>query len=496
MTISAGKGLVGGCALLYLGGTSAFVTPGSLATNHLLASPTAATTRPPTTPLGATSQQRTVRRRRRRTPHAASSSPSMLNPTCSPAMVALPSRGVGPLFMTSGDGESGPGPAAVPVDAELSEPAAAGGGAGEGGAEDAVGDPATRAALKQKLLRKAVATLNRGFVAEESDRLDVEEIIEMLEMENPNPKSCEGFETGSSPLAGRWQLLYTTSLDVLSLQINPAVTVGKIFQQIESDGRSIQNIIELQPPFAAVNKILGSSMTTLTARTTFSFCAMFRVKLETEPVSDSRINLKFVRTEIKANSLFGRELDLPTLGVNIPSAESLEKLIPKGGGSSGGGKALKEKVEDAKTKARRLAEKLKNKKKKSENAVDGEEKKEKDDGEGNSSGDGDDVAEAADATPEAEEPSDEEEASLSPGDDEKASPAPGVEKEASPTPGDEKKASPAPGNDKKASPPGDGEESSPLASSLRTPYFESTYVDEDLRVGRTGNGDVFVSIRA
>ncbi|CAN0265097.1 unnamed protein product, partial [Ectocarpus sp. 12 AP-2014] len=464
----------------------AFVTPGSLATNHRLASPTAATTWPPTTPLGATSQQRTVRRRRR-TPYAASSSPSMLDPTRSPAMAALPSRGVGPLFMTSGDGESGPGPAAVPVDAELSEPAAAGGGAGEGGAEDAVGDPATRAALKQKLLRKAVATLNRGFVAEESDRLDVEEIIEMLEMENPNPKSCEGFETGSSPLAGRWQLLYTTSLDVLSLQINPAVTVGKIFQQIESDGRSIQNIIELQPPFAAVNKILGSTMTTLTARTTFSFFAIFCVKLETEPVSDSRINLKFVRTEIKANSLFGRELDLPTLGVNIPSAERLEKLIPKGGGSSGGAKALKEKVEDAKTKARRLAEKLKDKKKKFENAKDGEEKKEKDDGEGNSSGDGDDVAEAADATPEAKEPSDEEEASPSPGDDEKASPSPG----------DDEKASPAPGDDKKASPtPGDGEESSPLASSLRTPYFESTYVDEDLRVGRTGNGDVFVSIRA
>ncbi|CAM9933819.1 unnamed protein product [Ectocarpus sp. 6 AP-2014] len=463
MTISAGKGLVGGCVLLYLGGTSAFVTPGSLATNHRLASPTAAAAAgTPTTPIGATPQQRTVRRRRRRTPYAASSSPSMLDPTRSQAMEALPSRGVGPLFMASGDGESGPGPAAVPVDAELSEPAAAGGGAGEGGGEDAVGDPTTRAALKQKLLRKAVATLNRGFVAEESDRLDVEEIIEMLEMENPNPKSCEGFETGSSPLAGRWQLLYTTSLDVLSLQINPAVTVGKIFQQIESDGRSIQNIIELQPPFAAVNKILGSSMTTLTARTTI-------VKLETEPVSDSRINLKFVRTEIKANSLFGRELDLPTLGVDIPSAERLEKLIPKGGGSSGGGKALKEKVEDAKTKARKLAEKLKGKKKKSDNAVDGEEKK-KDDGEGNSSGDGDDVAEAADATPEAEEQSDKEEASPAPGDDEKASPA-----------------SPA---------PGDGEESSPLASSLRTPYFESTYVDEDLRVGRTGNGDVFVSIRA
>ncbi|CAN0592310.1 unnamed protein product, partial [Laminaria digitata] len=62
-----------------------------------------------------------------------------------------------------------------------------------------------------------------------------------------------------------YRLLYTTSLDVLSLQVNPAVTVGQIFQQIEADGRGIQNIIELQPPFAAVsNRVLGSSMATLT----------------------------------------------------------------------------------------------------------------------------------------------------------------------------------------------------------------------------------------
>ena len=51
----------------------------------------------------------------------------------------------------------------------------------------------------------AAATLNRGFVAQESDRLDVEELIEMLELENPNPTPCAAFETGSSPIAGRWQ---------------------------------------------------------------------------------------------------------------------------------------------------------------------------------------------------------------------------------------------------------------------------------------------------
>lgn len=56
-----------------------------------------------------------------------------------------------------------------------------------------------------KSTTKTVATLNRGFLAQEADRLDVEEIVEMLEMENPNPKPCEAFASGSSPLAGRWQ---------------------------------------------------------------------------------------------------------------------------------------------------------------------------------------------------------------------------------------------------------------------------------------------------
>lgn len=51
----------------------------------------------------------------------------------------------------------------------------------------------------------AVATLNRGFVAQEADRVDLEEIIEMLELENPNPTPCEGFKSMSSPIAGRWQ---------------------------------------------------------------------------------------------------------------------------------------------------------------------------------------------------------------------------------------------------------------------------------------------------
>ncbi|CAM9937980.1 unnamed protein product [Pylaiella littoralis] len=315
--------------------------------------------------------------------------------------------------------DSGPDPAA---EAAITTTTAADGGGSGGAAEAGMGDPSTRATLKQKLLRK-VATLNRGFVAQDSDRLDVEEIIEMLEMENPNPKACTGFPSGSSPLSGRWQLLYTTSLDVLSLQINPTVTVGQIFQEIESDGRAIRNIIELQPPFASVNKIIGSSMATLT------------VKLDTEPVSDSRINLKFVRAEVQANSILGKKLDLPALGVNLPSAETLENILPKGG-DGGGISGLKDTVQGARKKARDLLLKTKDKIESNEN--------DKMEFEENANGDAD---------------------------------------EHSPT-----------AEDDGSSPPSSSSPTS--SSSLRMPYFESTYCDEDLRVGRTGQGDVFVSVRA
>lgn len=65
--------------------------------------------------------------------------------------------------------------------------------------------PAARCSRPIKKKHTQVATLNRGFLAQEADRLDVEEIVEMLEMENPNSKPCKAFASGSSPLAGRWQ---------------------------------------------------------------------------------------------------------------------------------------------------------------------------------------------------------------------------------------------------------------------------------------------------
>lgn len=138
---------------------------------------------------------------------------------------------------------------------------------------------------------------------------------------------------------------------------------------------------------------------------------------------------------VQANSILGKKLDLPALGVNLPSAETLENILPKGG-DGGGISGLKDTVQGARKKARDLLLKTKDKIESNEN--------DKKEFEENANGDAD---------------------------------------EHSPT-----------AEDDGSSPPSSS--SSTSSSSLRMPYFESTYCDEDLRVGRTGQGDVFVSVRA
>lgn len=143
----------------------------------------------------------------------------------------------------------------------------------------------------------------------------------------------------------------------------------------------------------------------------------------------------------QADSIFGRKLDLPTLGVDIPSPDSLEKLLPKGKS-----KDLKDGVKSAKKKARSLVQKVKG----------GKQEKEGD----------------------TEEPS----SSMTEDKKEDEGSAAGED--------------PAEGDGGEEGGGGDETGASSASSSLRTPYFESTYVDDDLRVGRTGQGDVFVSVRA
>lgn len=141
----------------------------------------------------------------------------------------------------------------------------------------------------------------------------------------------------------------------------------------------------------------------------------------------------------KAQSFFGRDLDLPALGVDIPSGNRLQKFISKG----------KKRVQGVKKKARDMAKKAK---KKVDDATDGKVSEKAEDL----------VEKVEDKVEEAKDKADD-------ATDGQVSEV--VEKVTSRNRG------------------------SSGSSDVMKPYFETTYVDEDLRVGRTGQGDLFVSTR-
>lgn len=123
--------------------------------------------------------------------------------------------------------------------------------------------------------------------------------------------------------------------------------------------------------------------------------------------------------KIKADSFFGKKLDLPTLGVDIPSGDKVKEALSRG----------KKKVQHAKKKTRDLANKNRN-----GDAANGGSSNSDSTSDGSSSSGG-----------ELEE---------------------------------------------------DRIQEAGVSSDLKTPYFETTYVDGDMRIGRTGQGDVFISARA
>lgn len=133
---------------------------------------------------------------------------------------------------------------------------------------------------------------------------------------------------------------------------------------------------------------------------------------------------------VQANSVFGRELDLPSLGVDIPSGEKLQQILERG----------KKRVEKAKKKAQTMGKKCKQK--------------------------GDTATSTEDTTDSSgDEVKDDAEVSDAMGDD----------------------------GDKKSS---TTDAASSSISKIMKPYFETTYVDDELRIGRTGSGDLYVSARA
>jgi len=116
-------------------------------------------------------------------------------------------------------------------------------------------------ALKKELIQLA-ASFDRGFGASPKARTQAEAVIRDLERcENAAQDAAstvlynnnEKQRTTRPPysLVGKWRMVWTTALDVLSLQASPFFTVGAIYQVFNSPSstspRVVTNIIDLSP---------------------------------------------------------------------------------------------------------------------------------------------------------------------------------------------------------------------------------------------------------
>jgi hypothetical protein len=89
-----------------------------------------------------------------------------------------------------------------------------------------------------------IASVNRGISASETDRIAIQAAATQLEGRNPtaNPLDAKAL------LEGDWQLLYTTSQELLNIDRLPLATLGPIYQCIRLAEGRIYNIAEVNGP--------------------------------------------------------------------------------------------------------------------------------------------------------------------------------------------------------------------------------------------------------
>lgn len=98
--------------------------------------------------------------------------------------------------------------------------------------------------IPKTALLAAIAATNRGLLASEDDRLMIQARASQLEEAMPavNPLDAAG------PLAGIWQLLYTTSRELLGIDRFPLYKLGQIYQCINLSEQRVYNIAEITGP--------------------------------------------------------------------------------------------------------------------------------------------------------------------------------------------------------------------------------------------------------
>ena len=118
-------------------------------------------------------------------------------------------------------------------------------------------------------LLDAIAPTNRGLLTSPEQKQDILTKIARLETCNPTPNPLSAADL----LNGNWQLLYTTSSELLGIDRFPLCSLGNIYQCVRVEQQRIYNLAEVQ-------SVLGGLV---------SVTAIF------EPVSEKRVNVRFDR---------------------------------------------------------------------------------------------------------------------------------------------------------------------------------------------------------
>jgi hypothetical protein len=130
-------------------------------------------------------------------------------------------------------------------------------------------------------LLEAIAGTNRGLLATNAQKQAILAAITNLEDFNPTPRPLEA----SNLLEADWRLMYTTSKALLNLDRLPLCKLGQIYQSIRVETNSVYNIAEIY----GLPGLEG----------------LVSVAAKFEPVSTSRVQVKFQRSIIGLQRLIG-----------------------------------------------------------------------------------------------------------------------------------------------------------------------------------------------
>lgn len=138
---------------------------------------------------------------------------------------------------------------------------------------------------KPELLNLLVGR-NRGVGATAEQRAVILAAIARLEERNPTPRPIEAPDR----LDGDWQLLYTTSDELLGIDRLPLFRLGEIYQCLRCDQAAVVNVAEVR------NTLPGFSGLPW-------FSGLVSVVARFEPVSAQRVQVKFERAIVGSQGL-------------------------------------------------------------------------------------------------------------------------------------------------------------------------------------------------